>query len=354
MGLPEINIIFKTKGLTAIQRSERGIVAMILADDTEGGKVVNIYNSITDVDFSHWTERNYNYLKLVYEGGPYRVIVLRKKTSDTNYLPLLKKLKNMKWNYLTIPGISTEGVTTVAAWIKECREKDHKTFKAVLPNSISDHEGIINFTTDKITSTLSTTQFTVNEYCARIAGILAGLSLQRSATFYVLSDVTEAEVPDDPDERIDKGELILVFDGSKYKIGRGVNSLTTFTTEKGSDFSKIKIMEGVDLYKDDIRSTFEESYMGKVRNDYDNKQAFVAAVRAYQKTLEGDVLDNSYDNTAAVDVAAQRAYLESKGIDTTAMDDTAVAKYNTGSKVFVASNIKFVDAMEDLDLVANM
>lgn len=86
MGLPEINIIFKTKGLTAIQRSERGIVAMILADDTEGGKVVNIYNSITDVDFSHWTERNYDYLKLVYEGGPYRVIVLRKKTSDTNYL----------------------------------------------------------------------------------------------------------------------------------------------------------------------------------------------------------------------------------------------------------------------------
>ena len=29
MGLPEINIIFKTKGLTAIQRSERGIVAVI-------------------------------------------------------------------------------------------------------------------------------------------------------------------------------------------------------------------------------------------------------------------------------------------------------------------------------------
>ena len=28
MGLPEINIIFKTKGLTAIQRSERGIVPL--------------------------------------------------------------------------------------------------------------------------------------------------------------------------------------------------------------------------------------------------------------------------------------------------------------------------------------
>ena len=37
MGLPEILITFKTKGLTAIQRSERGIVAVILHDETECG-----------------------------------------------------------------------------------------------------------------------------------------------------------------------------------------------------------------------------------------------------------------------------------------------------------------------------
>ena len=69
---------------------------------------------------------------------------------------------------------------------------------------------------------------TAAEYCARIAGILAGLSLSRSSTFYVLNDVSSAEVPDDPNERIDAGELILTFDGSQYKIGRGVNSLTSF------------------------------------------------------------------------------------------------------------------------------
>ena len=161
-------------------------------------------------------------------------------------------------------------------------------------------------------------------------------------------------MPDDPDERIDKGELVIVFDSENYKIGRGVNSLVTYTAEKGEEFSKIKIMEGVDLYQDDIRSTFEEAYVGKVINDYDNKQAFIAAVRAYQKTLEGNVLDQSYDNTAEIDLDEQRTYIESKGIDTSSMDDTAIAKYNTGSKVFVASSVKFVDAMEDLNLVCSM
>lgn len=354
MGLPEILITFKTKGLTAIQRSERGIVAVILHDETEGGEKLTVYNSITEVDFTKWTERNYDYLKLIYEGVPYRVIVYRMGVEDTNYMPALAVLKTMKWNYLTIPGIAAEGVPAIASFIKESRDQDHKTFKAVLPNSKSDHEGIINFTTDKIDSILSKTQFTAAEYCARITGLLAGLSLARSSTYYVLNDITAAETPDDPDKRIDAGELILVFDGEKFKIGRGVNSLVSFTTDKGQEFSKIKIMEGVDLYQDDIRDTFEDSYVGKVRNDYDAKQMFVAAIRAYQKGLQPDVLDQSFDNTAAIDVEAQRLYIEGRGIDTSAMDDTAVAMYNTGSRVFISSHVKFVDAMEDLNLVCNM
>ena len=45
---------------------------------------------------------------------------------------------------------------------------------------------------------------------------------------------------------------------------------------------------------------------------------------------------------------------QSKGIDTSDMDDMEIAQYNTGSKVFIASHVKFVDAMEDLNLVCNM
>ena len=150
------------------------------------------------------------------------------------------------------------------------------------------------------------TAFSTAEYCCRIAGVLAGLSLARSCSYFALTDITAADVPEDANERIDNGELVIVFDGEKYKIGRGVNSLTSFTPEHGQDFSKIKIIEGVDLYQDDIRETFESSYVGKVINDYDNKQALVAAILAYHRELEGNVLDRTFDNTAAIDVEAQR------------------------------------------------
>ncbi|MFI3231631.1 MAG: phage tail sheath C-terminal domain-containing protein, partial [bacterium] len=266
----------------------------------------------------------------------------------------LEKLLNLKWNYLVIPEIDDDSLTFVSAWIKEQRAKQ-KTFKVVLPNYQGDHEAIINFTTDNINSNLSDVLFSTAEYCARIAGMLAGLSLTRSSTYFVFNDIVDADVPtDDAGTRIDKGEFIIIYDGENFKVGRGVNSLTTFTTNHGEDFSKIKIVEGVDLYNDDIRTTFEDFYVGKYINDYDNKQAFVASINAYNKTLEGDVLDKTYDNITSIDIDAQKLYLEGKGIDTSSMSDIELAKANTGSNVFVTGNIKFVDAMEDLDMINYM
>ena len=354
IGLPDINLIFKGLAASAIQRSERGIVACILKDDTEGGQRLATYESIIDIDFENWSETNYGFLKLVFEGGPVRVIALREKTASANLSAALKELMYLRWNYLCYPEISDEDKTTLAAWIKEMRDESKKTFKAVLAQSASDHEGIINLTTEGIRSTITGKTHTAKEYCARIAGVLAGLSLARSSTYYVLSDVAAASCPTDPDDRINSGELVIVYDGEKYLIGRGVNSLTTFTSEKTEDVRKIKIVEGMDLYRDDIRTTFTESYVGKYINDYDNKQMFVAAINTYHTGLMGNVLDAGYSNVASVDAQAQKQYLQEKGVDVSQMTETGILTANAGSKVFIAADVKFVDAMEDLQMTVNM
>ena len=280
LGLPSFSMIFSGKAVSAIERSARGIVAMILTDGTEGGKDLNIYKKVDEVDFQNWTEQNYNYLKLVFAGAPSTVITIRRAENAEGYNAELKKLKDLKWNYLTIPGLGSTDTTTISAWIKQYRDDERKTFKAVLAHCKGDHEGIINLTTENISTTITGAKHTAAEYCARIAGVLAGLSLARSSTYYVLDDISEAETPDDPDDRINAGELVIVFDGRKYKIGRGVNSLVSFTTEKTEDVRFIKIVEGMDLYMDDIRETYEESYVGKIINDYDGKQMLVAAIGA--------------------------------------------------------------------------
>lgn len=166
---------------------------------------------------------------------------------------------------------------------------------------------------------------------------------------------------EDPDADIDNGELILVNDGEKIKIGRGVNSLTTTTATKGEEFKKIKIVDSVDLMRDDIRDTFETHYVGKVNNTYDNKILFLAAVNAYFRELErDDILDPAYRNIAEINIDAQRNYLASKEYTTSDgrgvedMTEQEIKEANTGSKVFAKAKVKFIDTMEDLEFYIYM
>jgi hypothetical protein len=346
MGLPEINIEFKNKAVSAIKRSALGIVALILKND--GAFTSKEYTSIDDIVATDWTPENADYIKKAFLGTPKKVICERIDITATDYNDALTRLGSKKWNYLAIPGIDSADVTNIDTWIKDKRDNDKKTFKAVLPNSISDHEGIINFTTDDIK--VGATTYTTEEYCTRIAGILAGLPFTRSSTYFVLDEVESISESADPNADIDAGKLIVVNDGEKFKIGRGVNSLTTISTNKKEDFKKIKIIEVMDMIKDDIRSTFNDSYVGKVPNTYDNQVLFFTSINRYLNGLSGDdILDISFDNKADINVEAQRLAWEEIGTDTADWDDQKVKETAFKSNVFAAGSIKIVDAMEDLD-----
>lgn len=348
MGLPEINIEFSSLAVSAIQRSQRGIVALILKDNTGDFDSIE-YRSILDIDEDDWGATNLAYIQQAFLGPhiPSKVIVERLAADAANYNAALLRLASKRWNYLAIPGIESADVAAVATAVKAWRDTDQKIFKAVLPNNEGDHEGIINFATSGIVVGENT--FTASQYTARIAGILAGLPLTRSATYYVLSEVEAITESADPDGDIDDGKLILINDGEKIKIGRGVNSLTTATTPKSADWQKIKIIEGHDLVKEDIRRTFEDHYVGKVNNSYDNQVLFITAVNAYLAALRGDVLDPAADNRVGVNIEAQRAAWEAIGTDTSEWDEQKVKASSFQSKVFLAGLLKFLDAMEDLD-----
>ncbi len=346
MGLPEINIEFSSLAVSAIQRSQRGIVALILKDDTGSFDSIE-YRTITDIKEDDWTVENLDYIKKAFSGIPSKVIVERLDTIAENYNAALTRLASKRWNYLAIPGIEALDVPDIEAQVKTWRDTDKKTFKAVLPNSDSDHEGIINFATEGIK--VGETTYSASEYTARIAGILAGMPLTRSATYYVLSEVDSITESADPDADIDAGKLILINDGEKIKIARGVNSLTTVSEGKSNDWKKIKIIEGHDLIQEDITRTFENDYVGKVNNSYDNQVLFIAAVNAYLRSLEGDVLDPAADNKVTIDVEAQRQAWEGIGVDTSTWDDQKVKESSFQSKVFLAGSLKFLDAVEDLE-----
>ena len=346
MGLPTIDINFSTLAVSAIQRSQRGIVALILRDDTKTVPLYE-YKSITDVEIEDWTETNLEYIKDAFKGVPSKIIVVRGSETDLNYNAELVILLNMRWNWLAVPEIEEADVSDVASWIKEQRTAK-KTFKAVLPNHVGDHEAIVNFATEGIVTPDKT--YSATEFTARIAGVLAGIGLDRSATYFELAEITAITESSDPDADIDAGKLILIKQDDKFKIARGVNSLTTTTVAKAAQFQKIKIVEGMDLIQEDIATTFNNEYVGKINNSYDNQVLFITAVNAYLRLLEGTVLDPANANVTSVDAQAQRDAWEGAGTDTSEMTDQEVKEKSFSSNVYLTGKFKFLDAMEDLTL----
>lgn len=134
--------------------------------------------------------------------------------------------------------------------------------------------------------------FTAPQYCSRIAGLLAGLSYNVSATYKPLSEVTAIPEVDDEsavDDAIDAGKLVLYDNGTGIVIGRGVNSLTTVTQEQTEDLKKIKIVAIQDQITTDIMDTINKSYIGNYPNSYDNKCLLITAIKGYLKQLEDKV-----------------------------------------------------------------
>lgn len=344
--LPQINVNFFEERVNAIRRGERGVVALIVKDDTPSFTTKE-YKRVDKVESTEFTAENLAYIKDVFKGKPSKVII-EVVAVEGDIQDALTRLKTKRFNYLAMPEAEALDKTAITEFITNSNELDNRTFKTVLANEAADNEAIINFTTEEIVVEDKT--YTSQEFTARIAGLLAGLGLDRSATYYVLDEVESIKAIAEPDEAIENGELILIDDGEKIKIGRAVNSLTTTTETKGESFKKIKIVEGVHLMKEDIRKTFEDYYVGKYTNDYDNKVLFTTAVNAYFRQLEkGYVLDRSYPNKSEVSLDAQIEYVESKGILTDGMTEQAIKEYNTGANVFIKANVKFVDAMEDLE-----
>lgn len=361
MGLPSIEIIFKTLGITAIRRSSRGVVALILEDAAhatiENPIVMRGVNDIPDT----LDAVNQEQIELAFRGGINPVMrvmayVIAPATEldgvniPADYTEAQNYLETAMWDYLAVPHIAADKVDAMATWIKGLRDNKARKVKAVLPNCKADHEGIINFTTDNIV--VGEKFYNTAQYCARIAGILAGNPLTIASTFQVLPEVEDVPhlTSDEFDTAIDAGELVLMHDGEKVKIARGVNSLTSFTADKGEEFSKIKLVGIMDLIHRDITRTAEDYYIGKMPNDYDHKVLLTTAINAYLKTLENEGLLDRGKNWVDVDAEAHRLYLEGRGLDTEGLNEQQLRQANTGAHVFLTGSAKPLDAMEDIKI----
>ena len=350
MGMPSVMITFTELAATAVKRGERGIVALILKDGNvpETNPVACASNEDVPNTLSVANQEQIKLALMGYVNTPKKVLAYVLDDAAEEYTEALDYLKTEKFDYLVVPTVETDGKTAdIVSYVKTQRAAK-KLIKAVLPNTVGDHEGICNYATEVVNA--GDTKYTTEQYCARIAGIIAGTPLSISCTYAPMNELTDCKrlTKDAMDTAVDTGKLIAWWDGEKVKLGRGVNSLTTLTQGKNTQFQKIKIVDTMDMIENDIRKTVEDSYIGKYANTYDNKCLLISAIGNYFDQLILDSIIQSY--TIGVDVEANRRYLKGRGKDVDAMSDDEIKTANTGSFVYLTCTLSILDAIEDIVL----
>ncbi len=351
MPLPNINIAFKTVATAAVQRAQKGVVAIIIKDSKSNGAL-----TLTDASQIPATlgKGNQDYIRRAFMGyvtPPRKVLCYVLPSAAADLSAATDWLATQNFDYLAgPPDIAEAECTALVDWVKACRKDSNAIYKVVLPDTGADSEAVVNFSASGIKAGSET--LTGGQYASRIAGLIAGTPMSISCTYAPLpelSDITRQKKAE-MDAAVDAGKLILLYDGEKVKVARGVNSLTTTTMDKGPAFQKIKIVEAVDMIQSDIRRTAQDSWIGKYPNNYDSKCLLITAIGGYFTELEMAGILQRGRSAVEIDLAAQMAYLRSQGVDISKMTEQEIKEADTGSKVFLSANINILDAIEDIDL----
>ena len=327
---PKFQLDFIERASVSVSKSIRGILAVLMFDDTKEDFIKKEYYSAVEISNKDWTTENFKALKaMAFRGNPFKVVVY--KATRDNIDDVLKQIKIDEPNYLCCPFTTGEDkpdtlVSDLENWINSIRNtetiklgNDTSTIKLVISSSSKPNKPwIIDYDIRQIAHTIVEFEekaYTAQEYTLCIASMCAGASLNASITNMEQSWLKSFKTTvEDENAAIADGKLLTGFDGNKYTIIRGITSFTTATDTMNRSFTKIRKMEIMDLHQKDIRNVFKESYRGKYQNIYSNKLLFLGAVNAYLKDfVKAGQLDPANENRMKIDTEAVRDYIMEKG-----------------------------------------
>lgn len=355
MGLPIISVEFKKLATTAITRSTRGVLAVILQDATsEVAWTSKAYTTLADVKKEEFSEANYAILSRAFTAGPYQVIAVRVGSGGTME-DAQATLDNLTYNWVCAVPASFQA--DLVAYVKSINTPRRvRKVKALVYNQAeADDMHIVSVANGSVTLKNASETVAMTDYLPRLAGLLAACPMDQSVTYAALDDLEAAAAVSNLDTAIDSGSLCLFQDDDVIRIARGVNTLQTVAGDTTEDMKKIAVVEAMDLIQEDIIRTFKTNYLGKKKNSADNQALFVADILTYLNALaEETVLEKNEPISAEVDVAAMRKAWEAAGTSTADLTDAQVKKKTFGSQVFVAAQAHVLDAMEDMNMAFTM
>lgn len=225
--------------------------------------------------------------------------------TNADYIAATEAFETQDFHVLTLDGVSDAALrTSLVAWVRRVRGEGKGIIatlggskaediavdavsKSIARSIATDFEGIVNVGTG---GKMNGKDYTSAQVAAWVAGLIAGQALKESTTYAVtpFEDVTRRWTRSEQEQGIQNGVFLLVHDGRKVKVLRGVNSLVTPRQGQNNGWKKIRKIRVIDQINSDLQRQAEDHYIGKVNNTEEGRLALIAAGKQYLQTLASE------------------------------------------------------------------
>jgi hypothetical protein len=177
------------------------------------------------------------------------------------------------WDAATIKG-------TMSMFSKTQRDDEGRYIQGVVSNySAADHEGTINV---RNRITIEDTDLSWGDMTILASAVNAACPITESNTgrvipgaTQIIDNLTHAEIV----AGLRSGQYIFSANqDGRIKVEQDINSLHTFTQEKGSDFRKNRIIRTLDESGTTVKALWENSYIGRVSNNENGRMILKADI----------------------------------------------------------------------------
>lgn len=260
--------------------------------------------------------------------------------ASQDYIDAMTAFEARVFNNFALDGATDAALqTSVKAWVQRLRSEGKKIVAFMGGTTADDadiatgntrstgfnYEGIVNV---GVSGVLDGVTYSSAQVACYIAGLMGGQALKESLTYAktVFDDVSPRLTNSQIISAINAGTLVLIHDGEKVIVEKGINTLTSLTVDQGSQWKKIKLIRIMDAIAMDTAKAGQDKYIGKVLNNEDGQVAVLNAIKNYFETLSPDLL--APDFVVEVDTEKQA----------TALSDQFFWKYSA----------KLIDSMEQI------
>lgn len=196
----------------------------------------------------------------------------------------LNAFEKYTFNVLCIGSSSSTINNMAVSYTKRLRDETGKKFQCVVYNANGtngDHEGIVKVATRSNEGDYNMVYW--------VAGALAGCPLNRSLTnriydgeYKPVVNETQAQL----EGYIDGGIFAFHKVGDDVRVLTDINSLTSFTEEKGDIFQSNQTVRVADQIANDIATIFNTKYIGAVQNNESGRALFKAEIVSHHQELQ--------------------------------------------------------------------